>query len=83
MSKAFNYVDYDIRLEKLETYGVKSNTLDLIKFYFKNRSQIMSIMKVCPNKKHVLDYKSRTQKVINEVPQDCVLGPLLILYLYK
>ena len=72
LSKAFDTIDHNKLLRKLEHYGIRGNASDLIKSYLSNRKQYVS----------VLDENSDKLHVVWGVPQGSVLGPLLfILYL--
>ena len=69
LAKAFDTVNYDILLIKLEHYGIRGIALDWFKHYLTNRKQIVN-------------YKSvRSESLIMKcgVPQGSVLGPLLFL----
>ena len=70
LSKAFDTVDHEILLSKLETYGVKRNLLKWFKNYLTNRKQYVQINN---NEKTVFE------NVICVVPQVSILGPLLLL----
>ena len=69
LSKAFDTIDHNKLLCKLEHYGIRGNALDLIKSYLCNRKQYVS----------VLNETSEAQTVVWGVPQGSVLGPLLFL----
>ena len=69
LEKAFNTVDHDILLKKLEYYGVRGLSKDWFRFYLKNRKQFVSIS----------NSTSTTKEIITGVPQGSVLGPLLFL----
>lgn len=79
MTKAFDFVDHSILLNKLEIYGIRGNALNLIKSYLTNRTQVTSITKICPRSKIETEYGSGPRIVKFGVPQGSVLGPLLFL----
>ena len=69
LSKAFDTVNHDILLSKLEHYGIRGNALDLFKSYLRDRKQFT-----------VLEGKnSKTSSIDCGVPQGSVLGPLFFL----
>ena len=69
LSKAFDTIDHDKMLVKLEHYGIRSTALKLLTNYLKKRDQ-------CTNFKGIY---SEPQEVSFGVPQGSVLGPLLFL----
>lgn len=72
LSKAFDTVDHNILLAKLERAGVRGVPLDLFKSYLSNRSQFVSFDGI----------KSNIKFIDVGVPQGSVLGPLFfIIYL--
>ena len=69
LSKAFDTVNHNILLAKLEHYGIRGNTNKLFKSYLTNRKQFVQIN----------EHQSSTQNITCGVPQGSVLGPLLFL----
>ena len=69
LSKAFDTVDHQILIGKLEHYGIRGTALELFKSYLSNRKQYV----------HIDNCKSKTQSITCGVPQGSVLGPLLFL----
>ena len=68
-SKAFDTVNHQILLTKLDYYGIRGVVKDWFTSYLSNRTQFVSLGAI----------NSKTQKVSCGVPQGSVLGPLLFL----
>lgn len=79
ITKAFDFVRHDLLLYKLHKYGVRGTTLDLIKSFLTNRSQITQISRICSKTKNECIYSSEPRISKSGVPQGSVLGPLLFL----
>jgi retron-type reverse transcriptase len=69
LSKAFDTIDHEKLVYKLDHYGIRGNTKKLLKSYLSNRHQYTEC----------LGEKSDNLEVEYGVPQGSVLGPLLFL----
>ncbi len=69
LSKAFDTVDHNILLDKLNYYGIRGLALDLIKSYLSDRMQYVQYNQT----------GSIRQNISCGVPQGSILGPLLFL----
>jgi hypothetical protein len=78
LTKAFDYVSYDILLAKLELYGVTGHAHKLIISYMKNRYQRVITRTNCSSTCY-----SKWDKVNRGVPQGSVPEPLFFSYLYQ
>ena len=73
LQKAFDTVNTEILLSKLNYYGVRGIPLLWFKSYLSERKQFVNIQ----------GEFSYTSKISSGVPQGSILGPLLFLYLHK
>ena len=69
LSKAFDTINHDILLTKLDHYGIRGKALDWIKSYLNGRKQYVELN----------GYTSHTLPLPTGVPQGSILGPLLFL----
>lgn len=66
-SKAFDSINHELLLKKLEYNGIRGITLDIVKSYLKQRSQLAEINGIC----------SQIQQVKVGVPSGSILGPVV------
>jgi len=69
LSKAFDTVNHNILIQKLDHYGIRGNAKIWFQSYLENRCQYVSLG----------DVKSDIKQLNHGVPQGSVLGPLLFL----
>ena len=73
LEKAFGCVNHNTLLAKLKFYGINGKDLVLYTMYVENRYQVLF------NEKEACNIVLSLAKVLHDVPQGCVLGPLLLL----
>jgi hypothetical protein len=74
LTKAFDYVNHNILLSKLEFYGIIGRANNLIKSYLNDRYQ-----RVLIKNKYSKNYFSKWEKVKQIAPLGSILGPLFFL----
>lgn len=79
MTRAFDYVDHNVLLNKLYVYGIRGIALELVESYLRDRLQITHIARINATLKQELIYASNSRVVKYGVPQGSVLGPLLFI----
>ena len=69
LSKAFDTVNHNILLSKLDHYGIRGPSLNLLKSYLTNRKQYVKLG----------NHKSKLRQINCGVPQGAVIGPLFFI----
>ena len=69
LKKAFDTVDHNILLEKIDYYGIRAVTKDWFRSYLDNRKQYVTLNRT----------NSSVKTILTGVPQGSILGPLLFL----
>ena len=69
LSKAFDTIDHNLLIRKLENYGIRGNSLNWFKSYLKGRIQRVKLNNV----------SSGWEEIVCGVPQGSILGPLLFI----
>ena len=75
LSKAFDLINHNLLLKKLEIYGLTESTLGWFKSYLSMRKQAVAVN---GTPSEFLDISSS-----RGVPQGSILGPLLLHYVYE
>ena len=71
LSKAFDTIDHNILLSKMDYYGFRGIVYEWFKSYISNRKQYVNVN----------SNRSGLQHIICGVPQGSILGPLLLLFI--
>ena len=69
IKKAFDTIDHEILLTKLDYYGIKNDELHFLKSYLNKRQQSCKVN----------NHTSRLKEITLGVPQGSILGPLLFI----
>ena len=69
LSKAFDTIDHNLLIRKLDNYGIRGNYLNWFKSYLKGRIQRVKLN----------DVSSRWEEIVCGVPKGSILGPLLFI----
>ena len=69
LSKAFDSINHTLLLKKLESFNLNTDSVEYIKSYLNNRTQVSNFGK----------YTSSEEKIMSGVPQGSILGPFLFL----
>ena len=69
LKSAFDAINHEILIQKLDHYGIRGQALELLSSYLKDRKQFIKSD----------DIKSEILRVLCGVPQGSVLGPLLFI----
>ena len=67
LSKAFDYIDYNLLIAKLDAYGFEKPSIDFLYSYLTK----------CKQRTKVDSAYSSWEMLLSDVPQDSILGPLL------
>ena len=79
LTKAYDVLNHDILLYKLESYGVRGILNTWFKSYLSGRSQYVSLTQSDNNTKVIYKHSSSLSENLNGVPHGSILGPLLFL----
>jgi hypothetical protein len=78
LTKAYDVINHDILLQKLEHYGIRGQINGWLKSYLTMRSQYVEIFSKC-NRNSMTRFNSKLRNIKVGIPQGSTLGPLLLL----
>jgi sarcosine oxidase/L-pipecolate oxidase len=78
VTKAYNVINHDILLEKLEHYEIRKQINGWLKSYLTLRAQYVEIFSK-GNRNSMTRFHSRLRNIKVGIPQGSTLGPLLFL----
>ena len=81
--KAYDVINHDILLYKLESYGIRGILNSWFKFYLSQCTQYVSLTQSDGNNVILNTYSSLFRVNLHGVPQGSILGPLLFLLYIK
>jgi hypothetical protein len=79
LSKAFDVINHNLLLAKLELYGLRGKIHMWLSSYLTDRTQFVEIQHVDQKTSNLMSYSSSLKEIKHGVPQGSVLGPLLFL----
>jgi len=79
LTKAYDLINHEILLTKLEYYGIRGTIKGWVESYLSYQPQFVEIFKTENRGRNQQIYQSSHTEIKHKVPQRSVLGPLLIL----
>jgi hypothetical protein len=76
LSKAYNVINHNRLLNKLDSYGIRSSVNRWFQSYLTNRTQLVEISQMDRSKHTQHRFQSSSRAITHGVPQDSILGPL-------
>jgi hypothetical protein len=80
LSKAFDVINHNRLLDKLDSYGLRGSVNKWFQSYLTNRTQFVEISQTDRSKYTQHRFQSTSRAISHGVPQGSILGPLLLLY---